>query len=742
MESFATSSDVFTPDANASTYEPMTNFAKHHPWIDCSLSPDTRAAMVVAAMTEDEKYAWISGPIALPVDGGPKPEGALGSAAYYPAIPRLGIPAMQQTDASLGITNPGNVRPGDQATALPSSLLLGATFDPETARATGALVGREARAKGFNVVLGGGANLVREMRGGRNFEYVSEDPLLTGVIAGHSIAGIQSEGVVSTIKHFLLNAQETGRVVVSSDLDEAAMRELDLLAFQIGIEIGQPGSVMSGYNLVNGTYASESTFLIDTVLKGDWHYPGWVMSDWGGTHSCEPAALAGLDTQSASNLDREPFFDGPLRAAVAAGRVPQARVDDMVRRILRSLFAVGVVDDPPQPGGAIDFAAHREIVQRAAERGIVLLKNEGGLLPLARGLGRILVVGGHAHRGVLAGGGSSQVTPLGSFQEPGVTITGQNMPRTYHPSSPLEAIRTELAAAQIDYLDGHDTAAAAEAARGADLVVLFATEWRSEGVDAHGLSLPYAQDALIDAVVSANPHTVVVLETGGPVTMPWLGKVPAVLQAFYLGSSGGPAIAGVLSGRVNPSGRLPITIPADERHLPHVAQKDPATTTSVPEEARNHAVFHIDYNVEGADVGYRWFERQALTPLFPFGHGLSYTRFELSDVQVAVVGDAVTVSVTVANVGDRAGADVPQLYVAKSGSGGFGARLAGFARVMLQPGEARRVTIPADPRLLASFDAALGRFRIHGGEYEISVGRHAGDPARIVTHHQLRTALV
>ena len=215
-----------------------------------------------------------------------------------------------------------------------------------------------------------------------------------------------------------------------------------------------------------------------------------------------------------------------------------------------------------------------------------------------------------------------------------------------------------------------------------------------------------AQDALIDAVVSANPHTVVVLETGGPVTMPWLGKVPAVLQAFYLGASGGPAIAGVLSGRVNPSGRLPITIPADERHLPHVAQKDPATTTSVPEEARNHAVFHIDYNVEGADVGYRWFERQALTPLFPFGHGLSYTRFELSDVQVAVVGDAVTVSVTVANVGDRAGADVPQLYVAKSGSGGFGARLAGFARVMLQPGEERRVTIPADPRLLASFDAA------------------------------------
>ena len=715
---------------------------KHHPWIDCSLSPDTRAAMVVAAMTEDEKFAWLSGPIALPVDGGPKPDGAIGSAAYYPAIPRLGIPAMQQTDASLGITNPGNVRPGDQATALPAGLLGAPPSPPEIPRAPGALVGREARAKGFNVVLAGGANLVREPRGGRNFEYVSEDPLLTGVVAGHSIAGIQSEGVVSTIKHFLLNAQETGRVVVSSDLDEAAMRESDLLAFQIGIETGQPGSVMSGYNLVNGTYASESAFLIDTVLKGDWQYPGWVMSDWGGTHSCEPAALAGLDVQSASNLDREEYFAGPLRAAVAAGRVPQARVDDMVRRILRSLFAVGVVDDPARPGGTIDFDAHQAIAQRAAERGIVLLKNEHGVLPLAAGLPRILVVGGHAHRGVLAGGGSSQVTPLGSFLEPGVTITGQNLPRTYHPSSPLEAIRAELAAAHVDYLDGQDIAAAAEAARDADIVVLFATEWRSEGVDAHGLSLPHDQDALIDAVATANPRTVVVLETGGPVTMPWLAKVPAVLQAFYLGSGGGPAIAGVLSGRVNPSGRLPVTFPADERHLPHVAQKDPATTTSVPEEARNNAIFHVDYNVEGADVGYRWFQRQGLTPLFPFGHGLSYTRFTLSDVSVAVVGDAVTLSVTVTNEGGRAGAEVPQLYVAKAGPNGFGARLAGFARVMLQPGEQRRVMISADPRLLASFDPEFGRFRIHGGEYEISVGRCANDPARIVTHSELRAALV
>ena len=702
------------------------------PWTDTSLPPELRAAMVVAAMSQAEKFAWLSATQALPNREPAPTDEAIGSAGYYPSIPRLGIPAMQQSDASLGVTNPGTIRPGDQATALPASLLLGATFDPELAHETGALVGREARAKGLNVMLAGGANLVRDPRCGRNFEYISEDPLLTGVMVGQSIAGIQSQHVVSTIKHFLLNAQETGRPVVSSDLGEAAMRESDLLAFQIGIEIGQPGSVMTSYNLVNGTYTAEDPFLISTVLKGDWEYPGWVMSDWGGTHSTAASALAGLDAESGAQWVPDQFFAGLLAAEVAAGRVPQSRIDDMIYRTLRSLFAIGVIDDPPRPGGLIDFDAHRRVAQRAAEEGIVLLKNSGDILPASAQMSRILVIGGHAYCGVLAGGGSSQVTPDNCLQEPGVTIRGKDLPRTYHPSSPLAAIQAIAARAQVDYLDGYDVDDTAEAARAADLVLLFATEWRSEGLDAKGLSLPRAQDRLIDAVATAQPRTIVVLEIGGPVTMPWLAKVAAVLVAFYPGVGGGPAIANVVFGRVNPSGRLPCTFPATEEQLPRPCQLDPATTTSEPSEWRTHPIFHVNYDIEGADVGYRWFERKGFEPLFPFGFGLSYTDFVLSEIVAIPNENGFAVSVTVTNHGSRAGADVPQVYVGKAGHIGFVHRLAGFRRVMLEAGEHRRVEIAVEPRLLARFDVGRQRFMIEGGRYSVRVGRNAVDASLVL----------
>ena len=702
------------------------------PWADPALPPDRRAAMVVAAMTQAEKFAWLTARRPSP-DGGPAAaRDAIGSAGYYPGIPRLGIPALQQSDASLGVTNPGNIRPGDQATALPASLLLGATFDPDLAYETGALVGCEARAKGLNVMLAGGANLIRDPRCGRNFEYVSEDPLLTGVMAGRSIAGIQSQRVVSTIKHFLLNAQETGRPVVSSDLGEAAMRESDLLAFQIGIEIGRPGAVMTSYNLVNGTYTAEHPFLICTVLKGDWGYPGWVLSDWGGTHSAAASAMAGLDVESGAEWAPDQFFAERLAGEVAAGRVPQSRIDDMVRRILRSLFAIGVIDDPPWPGGAIDYDGHHAIAQRAAEQGIVLLKNAGDILPVSPQVSRILVIGGHAHRGVLAGGGSSQVTPDDCLQEPGLTICGEHLPRTYHPSSPLAAIEVVATGAQVDYLDGCDPHAAAEAARSADLVLLFATEWRSEGLDAQGLSLPHGQDRLIDAVATAQPRTVVVLEIGGPATMPWLAKVAAVLVAFYPGVGGGPAIANVLFGRVNPAGRLPCTFPASEDQLPRPHQVDQGTTTSEPSEWRTHPIFHVNYDIEGADVGYRWFERNGFEPLFPFGFGLSYTDFVLSEIAVLPNENGFAVAVTVTNCGGCAGVEVPQIYVGKSGDRGFVHRLAGFRRVVLAAGEQRRVEIAVEPRLLARFDVGRQRFIIEGGRYSVRAGRHAADASLVL----------
>lgn len=704
-------------------------------WQEAGLTADEKADKVLKAMTEEEKFAWLSGPMAIPLDDETLPDGAIGSAAYYPGIPRLGIPAMQQSDASLGITALGDVRPGDNATALASGLLLAATFNPEMAERTGEMVGREAFAKGFNVQLAGGANLIREPRGGRNFEYLSEDPVLTGVMAGHSVRGIQSQHVVSTVKHFAVNPQETGRVVVSSNLSESAMRESDLLAFEIANEIGQPGSVMPGYNLVNGEWATENTFLLNDVLKGDWHYPGWVMSDWGATHSAAKAALAGLDVQSGANLDQQVWFDQPLKDAVTAGEVPQSRIDDMVRRILRSLFTVGAIEHPAQPHGDIDYMAHRLIAQREAEQGIVLLKNSHQTLPLKRGAAKLLVVGAHADHGVLSGGGSSAVTPVGSLRLPGVDFMGIETEKVFHPSSPFWGIRAESGAAEVTYLSGENIAEATEQARTADAVIVFAEEWRSEALDAQGLSLSVEQNLLIQAIAAQNQQTIVVLETGGPVTMPWLDAVAAVVAAWYPGSGGGEAIAGVLFGRVNPSGRLPITFPASEAQLPHPEQIDPESTTSLPGMPVKSGIIPVDYDVEGSDVGYRWFMRTQQTPLFPFGYGLSYTSFDYSDLNVTAEGSDINVTLTVTNSGQRTGADVLQIYLHPVDQR-YVSRLAAFRRVELQPAESRQVRLTLEPRVIACWDEDQSQWLIEQGRYQILLAKNASETV-LSTHVDL-----
>ena len=691
-----------------------------------------RAQDLVAHMTEDEKFAWLSGPMAIPLTDELKAQGAIGSAAFYPGIARLGIPAMQQADASLGISNIGGVRPGDHATGLPSSLLLGATFNRQLAYDSGALVGREAKAKGFNVQLAGGANLIREPRGGRNFEYISEDPLLTGVMAGHSVAGIQAQRVVATVKHFVANGQETGRVMVSANLDEAALRESDLLAFQIAIEIGKPGAVMPGYNLVNGDYASENAFLLQQVLKNEWDYAGWVMSDWGATHSTVKAALAGLDVQSGANLDDAHYFGQALRDAVRDGQVPQARIDDMVARILTGMISVGALDAPTlenrtQP---IDFSDHKLIAQRQAEEGIVLLTNRNATLPLPQRLARLLVVGAHADHGVLCGGGSSAVTPIGSLQLPGTSIMGMDVAKVVQPSSLVTAIREESAARDVVFVDGADRQQVLDEARKADAVIVFAQEWRSEGLDAVGLALPDDQDALIEAIAGVNPATIVVIQSGGPVTMPWRDSVAAILAAWYPGSGGGPAVAGLLFGRINPSGRLPVTFPASEAQLPRPAQIDLETTTSNPATPRKGGIIPLDYDIDGSDVGYRWFAREGHEPLFPFGFGLSYTTFALSGLRVSVDG-RYTASVAVTNTGARTGAVAVQIYVAKRGPDGFVKRLAGFTKTVLAAGERASVEIDLEPRIVARYRVGSDApgFVIEPGNYRVWAAQHADDDA-------------
>ena len=686
------------------------------PWTDVKLPPEQRADLLLSQMTQDEQLSLLHGHFALFLN--PMPDGIIPSAGYFPGVPRLGVPALKESDASLGVSNAG--RANDDAIALPSGAALASSWDLSLAEAGGRMIGGEARAKGFNILLAGGVNLVRDPRNGRNFEYVGEDTLLAGSLAGASIRGVQSNHIVSTTKHYVLNAQETGRHVLNAVIDPAALRESDLLAFELAIERGRPGAIMCGYNKVNGAYDCENPLL--QIPKTDWGWRGWVMSDWGAVHSTQ-AALAGLDQESGQEIDSQVFFDAPLKHDIASGAIPAARVHDMARRVLFGLFSTGVMDHPIKAGG-LDTAADAPVAQRTAEEGIVLLKNRGGLLPLAKTARRIAVIGGHADVGVLSGAGSSQVIPLGSLRFPAPAGSPKWIQGiVYHPSAPLKALRAHSPGAEISFDPGSDPAKAATLAKAADVAIVFATQWATEGQDT-SLALDGGQDALIQAVAAANPHTIVVLETGNPVLMPWLDKVPAVVEAWYPGSRGGEALARVLTGEVDASGRLAVTFPASADQLPR--PELPGLGVTPPEDQAMTAKTSFDVNyVEGADVGYRWFEKTGRTPAFPFGFGLSYTQFHFGGLKLEG-GANLTVSFEATNTGTRPGVAVPQVYAAGPGQT---RRLIGWSRLSLQPGETRHVTVTADPRLLADFDTAAHNWRLAAGAYRVSVGASVADTA-------------
>ncbi|RDE05660.1 beta-glucosidase [Sphingomonas aracearum] len=699
---------------------------------------EARAASLAGRMTREEQLRYVHG--YFPPMSKDRPADMIPSAGYVPGVPRLGIPTLRESDASLGVANQVEQRKGDTATALPASLALAASFDPDLAYRTGAMIGSEARAKTFNVLLAGGVNLTRDPWGGRTFEYLGEDPLLSGIMAGESIRGVQSNHIVSTVKHFALNPQETLRTTMNAQIGEADLRESDLLAFEIAIERGRPGSVMCSYNKVNGDWACENDFLLNRVLKEDWGYQGWVMSDWGAVHSTAKAANAGLDQQSGRELDTAMFFGKPLADAIAAGQVSPARLADMNRRILWGVTSTGLIDHPlPAAMQPIDYAAHARVAQEAAEKGSVLLKNDGGVLPLARTAKRIVLIGAHADVGVLSGGGSSQVRSVGGapVEIPLSEGAASSFARvTWHASSPMAAIRAAAPQATVTYVDGRDPAAAAAAAKGADLAIVFAWQWRTEAQDIETLSLPEGQDATIDAVAGANKRTVVVLETGGPVLMPWLSKVPAVLQAWYPGQKGGEAIAGILFGSVNPSGRLPMTFPADATQAPRATIPGLAAMKASDAARKSGSTYgmvardlspDVPY-AEGAAVGYRWFLRDGVKPLFPFGYGLSYASFRYSELRVEG-GEQLRVSFDVTNTGKVAGADTPQVYATAGRREQPTERLVGFERVTLGPGETRRVSVAVDPRLVADYDVAGRRWQVAAGRYPVTVGHHAGDKA-------------
>ncbi len=676
-------------------------------------TPAARADHTLAAMTPDEKLRLVFGYFgsAAPWKGTLAPEGArAGSAGYVPGVPRLRVPPLWETDAGLGVASQSHGDAVRAATALPSGLATAATWNPQLADAGGEMIGREARAYGFNVMLAGGVNLVRDPRNGRNFEYAGEDPLLAGTIVGAEIRGIQSNHIISTVKHFALNGQETGRRVLSADIGEKAARESDLLAFEIAITQGDPGAVMCAYNKVNAVPACGSDFLLNQVLKRDFAYPYFVMSDWGAVHAVADAN-AGLDQESAADaFDDTPYFGAPLRAALARGAVQAARLDDMARRILLAIYAKGVADDPVSVGAA-DLAADGAISEKDEEQAIVLLKNAEGILPLPRSVKRVAIIGSHADVGVLSGGGSSQVYPPGGAAVPGLGPKDFPGPEIYFPSSPLKAIAARLPGAAVRFASGEDAAAAAKLAAESDVVLVFAHQWAAESQDV-SLTLPDGQDALIARVAAANPHVVVVLETGGAVLMPWLDRVQGVLEAWYPGTSGAEAIARVLFGEVDTGGRLPITFPRDAAQLPRpVLDGDPAH----PERP-----FAVSY-AEGAAVGYKWFAARHLEPLFPFGFGLSYGRVAYDGFTVHGDAGGVRVDFDARNVTPRAIFAVPQIYASAAGWD-VPERLVGWRKILLAPGAAAHITVAVDPRVLAVWNMNAHGWRIPAGSYDFTLG--------------------
>ncbi|HEX9200512.1 MAG TPA: glycoside hydrolase family 3 C-terminal domain-containing protein [Acidobacteriaceae bacterium] len=717
--------------------------AAQQAWMNPQLDPDKRADLMIHEMTLDEKIQLVHGDgWGVLRAGAPVAPRHNGGAGFVPGIPRLNLPDINLADSAVGVRMAA--LHSRYATLLPSVIGMSASWDPDAAFLYGSVIGRELRDQGYNMSIGGGVDLIREPRNGRNFEYSSEDPILSGIMVGQLARGVQSNHIMGDIKHYVANDQETGRNTLNVVLDQRSLRETDLLAFQIAINLAHPAGVMCSYNRVNGDYACENDFTLNQVLKREWGFKGFVLSDWEGTHSTVKAALAGLDMEQPGIQ----YFGDDLKKAVLAGKVPQARLDDMVHRIVRSMFVTGAIDQPPVHS-VVDPFRGRDDAQKIEEESIVMLKNAGNILPLsAARIHSIAVIGGHSDVGVLSGGGSAQVdAPGGNAIDPmpGPSIWGNAV---YFPSSPLRYIREQAAPnATIAYDPGANPADAAKTAASAQVAIVFVTQWMSEGQDSATLSLPNHQDALVAAVAAANPNTIVVLENGGPVSMSWAPQVKGIVESWYPGIGGGQAIANILFGRVNPSGKLPVTFAAADADLPH--PHVPGLTERTTNNGANAAGtrnqprdFPVDYNVEGMAVGYRWFQEKNKQPLFPFGFGLSYTHFAYSNLKVDAnaPNHGMTVSFDLRNTGEQAGDEIAEVYLTLPASAGEPFRkLAGWKRVSLAAGATQTVEIPLDPLYLSTYSIQDSAWSRPAGDFLIEVGGSSADlplrhPVRLAAH--------
>ncbi|WP_175417113.1 glycoside hydrolase family 3 C-terminal domain-containing protein [Arthrobacter sp. 24S4-2] len=647
--------------------------------MDKTQSPAQRAGELLAAMTLPEKVNMLHG-----VDTSQSPIPTIG---YIPPIPRLKVPGLTMTDGPVGIRTGA-----DKSTQLPSASAAAASFDPEVTKKFGAVLGADARALGQQQLFGPGQNIQRVPTNGRNFEYYSEDPFLSGTLAGANVQGIQDQGVIATVKHYVGNNQETDRTTVSANMDDRTLHEIYEKNFAVAIAGGDPGSVMCSYNKINNVYACDNSDTLGS-LRSQLGFTGFVVSDYPATHATTSIA-DGLNVELPTGVF---FTQANVEAALAKGQITQADIDNRVRETLTVLFKFGLFDRDGMARSAIDEASDNAAAQSIETQSAVLLQNDKGVLPLGSSTQKIAVIGAPAKNSA-KGDGSSKVDPL-------------SVDNAY------DAIVSRAgSSASVSYVDGSDADQAAAAAKSADVALVFVKDDESEGGDRPSLALPGTQDALISAVAAANPRTVVVLQTGSAVLMPWVKNVQGVLQTWYPGARGGAATAQLLWGDVNPSGKLPQTWPATDKQTPANTQ---AQYPGINDEG--------SYS-EGIYVGYRWYDKNKETPLFPFGYGLSYTGFRYSGLTLDHTSgksdDPVTVSFDVTNTGDRAGAEAPQLYVSKPGTLAETApkELGAFGKVQLAPHETKKVTLTVNPRELSYWDSAAQAFTVQNGTYTLAVG--------------------
>ncbi len=702
----------------------------HAPYRDRTRPVEERVADLLPRMTAGEKAAMLAG------------------AGWMETQPnaRLGIPSIKMCDGPAGVRNwtgssaiTMEAKAEVTATAFPAGIALGASWDPALAADVGRAIAQEVKAYGRDMILGPTVNINRVPLWGRDFEGYGEDPYLAARLAVAWVKAVQAEGVIPSVKHFDANNEEFERHRIDEKIDLRTLNEIYFPAFKAAVQEGGAWAVMSAYNKVNGESCSENPFLLTETLHRRWGFQGFVISDWGSTYSTAGTINAGMNLEMPGGEPMRRWYARPqsqkegrgagwlekdkVLAAVAAGQVKQEAVDDSVRRMLRVMFAAGLFDAPHRGGGEVDNPAQRAVARRAATEGIVLLKNAGGLLPLAASSERtIAVIGPNAAVARTGGGGSSYVnwkyaiTALDGIREAagagvqvryalGTAMQGED-PAQETPAA-VAALRREAVAL----------------ATKSDVAVVVVGNWRkieSEGFDRTTMDLPANQDALIAAVAAANPHTVVVVIAGSPVTMTkWIDRVPGVVFAWYGGQEGGHGIGDVLFGRHNPSGRTPVTFPK--------RWEDATAYGNYPGEN-----LHVTY-AEGIYVGYRGFEQRGVEPLFPFGYGLSYTKFEYSDLAVTPAkvgpGQPVQVSVTVRNTGARAGAEVVQLYLhqVESSVDRPPKELKGFRRIELAPGESQRVTLSLDRAAMSFFDPKRDDWVAEPGAFDVLVGASSAD---------------